>query len=331
MWAAGSYVESGVGSKTLIEHWNGAAWSIVPSPNPSTSFNILAGLAAGGPNDVWAVGRQIQPMGRRTPYQTLTEHWDGHSWQVIPSPNVASRGYRTSLQSVTEIAADDVWAVGQSSDETGTNATSVTMHWDGTAWTIIANPMVAQDYLVQVEALARDNVWAVGFTITSDFAHYDTLILHWDGLAWSIVPSPNTSDPYNTLTGISAIGPDDIWAVGYSGLPNSAGGSQALALHWDGGSWTIVPTAQPSTGNYLLGVVALSNANVWAVGGDTVADQAVSQHWAGAAWAAVPLPRARKTATLNAVTATPTGTLWAVGSQGSSINPGVALIYSQAP
>ena len=25
VWAAGSYVESGVGSKTLIEHWNGAA------------------------------------------------------------------------------------------------------------------------------------------------------------------------------------------------------------------------------------------------------------------------------------------------------------------
>ena len=122
--------------------------------------------------------------------------------------------------------------------------------------------MVAQDYLVQVEALASDNVWAVGFTITSDFAHYDTLILHWDGLAWSIVPSPNTSHPCNTLTGIFAVGPNDIWAVGYSGLPDSAGGSQALALHWDGGSWTVVSTAQPSTGNYLLGVVALSNANV---------------------------------------------------------------------
>src|SRR4030095_1324994 len=57
VWAVGvSYnTERTVGS-SLIEHWNGAQWSVVPSPNPSSSLNILYSVAAVAANDVWAVG-----------------------------------------------------------------------------------------------------------------------------------------------------------------------------------------------------------------------------------------------------------------------------------
>src|SRR5258705_5065600 len=57
VWAVGvSYnTERTVGS-SLIEHWNGTQWSVVPSPNPSSSLNILYGVAAVAENDVWTVG-----------------------------------------------------------------------------------------------------------------------------------------------------------------------------------------------------------------------------------------------------------------------------------
>jgi len=57
-------------SKTLIEHWNGAQWSIVQSQGTGG----LSGVAAIASNDVWAVGAI---SGNNI--QALTEHWSGGS------------------------------------------------------------------------------------------------------------------------------------------------------------------------------------------------------------------------------------------------------------
>src|SRR5439155_2372727 len=56
VWAVGDITVAGGASQTLIEQWNGATWSVVPSPSPSTSHNILRGVASVAANDVWAVG-----------------------------------------------------------------------------------------------------------------------------------------------------------------------------------------------------------------------------------------------------------------------------------
>ena len=41
--------------KTLILHWDGTAWTQVPSPNPN-SDSYLSGVAATSPANAWAVG-----------------------------------------------------------------------------------------------------------------------------------------------------------------------------------------------------------------------------------------------------------------------------------
>src|SRR5207244_2669724 len=85
IWAVGAYFNAGL-SQTLIEHWDGATWSIVPSPNQGTTYdNYLYGVAALSANDVWAVGNY-----RNTPgyyLYTLTKHWDGATWSIVPSPS----------------------------------------------------------------------------------------------------------------------------------------------------------------------------------------------------------------------------------------------------
>ena len=43
--------------RTLIEHWNGASWSMVRSPNATNGYNLLNGVAVVAANDVWAVGQ----------------------------------------------------------------------------------------------------------------------------------------------------------------------------------------------------------------------------------------------------------------------------------
>jgi len=53
-------------------------WNVVPSPNVGTGRNQLNGVAVISANDVWAVGSG-------TGEKTLIEHWDGASWNVVPS------------------------------------------------------------------------------------------------------------------------------------------------------------------------------------------------------------------------------------------------------
>ena len=60
---------------------------------------------------MWAVGSDEIP-GTAT-FQTLTEHWDGTAWSVVPSPNAGSTS--TGLSGVaTTPGAAIVQAVGNS-------------------------------------------------------------------------------------------------------------------------------------------------------------------------------------------------------------------------
>src|SRR5438105_4684771 len=56
-WAVGDYVDDATGHRdTLILHWNGTAWSQIPSPNPSPGMNELFAVSADSATDAWAVG-----------------------------------------------------------------------------------------------------------------------------------------------------------------------------------------------------------------------------------------------------------------------------------
>lgn len=92
---------------TLIAHWNGTAWNIVPSPSPEPEQNILSGVAVVSANDVWAVGTAYTLHHT----QALTEQWNGTSWTVVPDPTA---GPESSLLDVTHIpgTATTVLAVG---------------------------------------------------------------------------------------------------------------------------------------------------------------------------------------------------------------------------
>src|SRR5262249_3683263 len=74
------------------------------TPTPNGSANRLKGVAAFDVNDVWAVA-----FTNANNDQTLTEHWDGSSWTIIPSANQEAF---SQLSAVGGIATNDLWAVG---------------------------------------------------------------------------------------------------------------------------------------------------------------------------------------------------------------------------
>ena len=98
VWAVGSSIakpDTGIeyANQTLIEHWDGTAWTVVPSPNINyggqARDNILQGIVAVSPTDLWAFGSVDSNPGSESDYLliTLVLHWDGTSWTVAPSPN----------------------------------------------------------------------------------------------------------------------------------------------------------------------------------------------------------------------------------------------------
>jgi hypothetical protein len=81
VWAVGGRTGDNVYvDDTLVEHWDGTSWSVVPSPNPGPVRNVLIGVAAVSANDVWAVGEHVEPGGQI--HHTLVEHWDGTAWSL---------------------------------------------------------------------------------------------------------------------------------------------------------------------------------------------------------------------------------------------------------
>src|SRR5262249_47758037 len=155
VWAVG-YTFGQSAYQTLIEHWDGTSWSIVPSPNQPGS-NTLRAVAARSASDIWAVGeyRSADVNG------TLIEHWDGASWNIMSIPSLD--GTYSVLQAVGARASDDVWAVGRLGYISGHAPTTLTVHWDGTTWNVVSSPNdgATINELTGVTALAANDVWAV--------------------------------------------------------------------------------------------------------------------------------------------------------------------------
>ncbi len=75
-WAVGLTNHLGA-FRTLILHWNGAAWAKVHSPNPGpcSSCNQLQAVAASSGRHAWAVGTNDSG------FSVLIERWNGHVWK----------------------------------------------------------------------------------------------------------------------------------------------------------------------------------------------------------------------------------------------------------
>jgi hypothetical protein len=92
VWAAGFYrgpdsPESGTAGRTLIAHWNGTRWSIVPGPDPaSTNGNALWGVTAVSASNVWAVGKVGGVLDTYPSTTPLVAHWDGSTWTQVSAP-----------------------------------------------------------------------------------------------------------------------------------------------------------------------------------------------------------------------------------------------------
>jgi hypothetical protein len=115
------------------------------------------------------------------------------------------------------------------------------------------------------------------------------------------------------LSATAVIANNDIWAVGFSDqVPAPPVVDSTLAEHFNGRSWSIVPTPPLPSGNAeLIGVAGAASNDVWAVGSSP--SGALVEHWDGTSWSLISSP-AFTGVSLNAVSADASNDVWAVGT-----------------
>jgi hypothetical protein len=86
----------------------------VSRPNGTLPTSSLAGVVALSANDAWAVGVTENQL--LVSIKTLTLHWDGSVWSVVPSPNPGPD--YNGLDGVAGLSGGDVWAVGNQDEQT---------------------------------------------------------------------------------------------------------------------------------------------------------------------------------------------------------------------
>ena len=314
VWAVGYFTTNGT-RHTLTLHWNGANWSVAPSPDAlpagNNVINVLSGVTAIAPNDVWAVGYSVS--GTQS-YATLTMHWNGAAWQIVPSPNlpITRSDIYNALDSVSAVSANDVWAVGGAPNDGQVDSRAVLMHWNGAAWSLTPEPpetaLWSSTGRTGVTAVAANDVWAVG-----QFSAF-----RWNGSAWA-VPAGFSGQRLLSVDHGSA---SNVWSVGSVPPSFGEGGSSTysgVTNRFDGTAWSsVIPVLSP-TGFGFKGVTVVSPTNVWAVGFQNQSTH--TQQWDGTAWHVVgsangnpnPNPNLSFSNQLLSVHANSATDIWAVG------------------
>jgi hypothetical protein len=300
----------------LLEHWNGATWSVLPTADTSALLKQLVNRAGKGKTsetvslsdmavlserDIWAVGSasvsvvssQVTISGGSPVMfvprsgKPLIEHWDGRTWQIVASPggftgNPAMPDLSTNtLTRISAVSATDIWAIGS---QMSRDEQTITVNGQSFKLTFGGPPV--------------------------------PLVEHWDGKSWTErkLPASLAKSTFFTLNNIQAFSSNDVWSFGTSILgfamfepgtqprkvvspvfvPPAGTGVSLLSylLHWDGQSWMKVKL--PETNVSLRDVHIISGHDIWLItdngllGGKSGSLLNMVYHWDGTTWNKVP-------------------------------------------
>jgi hypothetical protein len=243
--AVGDYSNGSGNGFTFAESWDGHAWTLLTTVNPSTASGFpsqsLSGVSCTSATSCIAVGSYTINVNTD---QTLVEAWDGHTWSVVPSANTSTndRNFLNSVSCSTPTSCMAVGIVELSPDQT------LAEQWNGTTWSIVPTPnaSTSANDLNAVTCTNPSFCMAVGSNDTGSSPA--SLIEMWNGASWSIVSGASTIVPNsdeNFLYGVSCIDPSSCVATGHWSNTGDVKDS-TLIESWDGTAWSIAPSPNAS-------------------------------------------------------------------------------------
>jgi hypothetical protein len=266
-WAVGEHLNAQYQDRALVEVWNGKKWTIADTPQPGSVRDMMFGVSALSRSNVWVVGDR---EGADNVFETLAEHWNGHRWSVVPTPDPGSTG--NHLYAVDAVASDNVWAVGQ---RLGASAPDqgLVEHWNGRRWSVVSIPVsTVGSVLFDAVTVSGGQVWVAGESDSP--AGGRALIEHFvPGHGWSIAHLPGLPGGANwaDLYGL-AVAQGSVWAVG-TFVDVKTDNNDVLVLRGTGGKWTIdnAPNAGGSGFSDIPGGITAIDGQLWMAGMYTTA------------------------------------------------------------
>jgi hypothetical protein len=267
----------GTSARSLIESWDGAAWTVVASPSVANSETRLRGVSCVDSSFCFAVGESRSLVDGE---HTLTEVWDGASWTIVQSPDgtLSSR-----LSSVSCVSVSFCVAVGFSATQTAT----LVEIWDGSAWSIssITSPETYNE-LDSVACVSATFCMAVG---NASSGTSEVIATEWNGVSWNPVAIPN-SGPGSFGQSISCRSADFCAFTGVRISPSSG-----IAGFWDGSTWTLDPSfaVDSAYGLSLDAIDCASEQSCIVTGARYLASgpqEPVLVSWDGSSWSEIAVP-----------------------------------------
>jgi len=263
-------------NNTLIERWNGKAWSVLTSPGGTGA--ALRGVSCTSAAFCVAVGNVLQ-------------RWNGTSWSLVTSPKGGG-----TLEGVSCTSATNCIAVGFTGSKT------LVERWNGAKWSIIASPsptVGGGSVLSAVSCTSAASCFAVGWNNIGGAGEPTTIVERFNGKTWSIDTNARPRS-FSALNGVSCASATSCMAVGYSQTAAARfqfGPPKTLVQRWNGKTWSIVASPNPGTTNSELAAISCPSAtSCIAVGQFTNASDRDSafktlvERWNGTAWSQVASP-----------------------------------------
>jgi hypothetical protein len=102
VWAAGWVTPPQGRASAVVTRLIGRKWISHILPQIGLGGNVLNGIAAVSPTDVWAAGVSFGSVDK-----PLTFHWNGKLWSNVAAPSIGTGG--DDLASIGAASPHDVW------------------------------------------------------------------------------------------------------------------------------------------------------------------------------------------------------------------------------
>ena len=242
-----------------------------------------------------------------------------HGWTMQSTPNPGGASVN-GLYDVACPSSSQCTAVGSYKNSSNVTVT-LAERWNGSSWATQSTPNPAGSLgsaLLSDACPSTTLCTAVGYYHNSGNVTVP-LAMRWNGSSWTVQTAPMPAGAQSSVLADVACSSSSLCtAVGYT--VNGAGVTVPLAERWNGTSWSMQPTPNPSgaTAAALSGVACPSSTVCTAVGYDVNSSGAtvsLAERWNGSSWTvqATPNPGAARTTTLLAVACPSTTVCTAVG------------------
>ena len=225
-----------------------------------SATRLVAGTSR---DDLWV-------MGSKRPWiDQVLVHYDGERWTKVTLPQDLVNAYSGAMEAP---APNDLWLL----------TTNGVARFDGSTWTRTTFPGLGDldsttSELLDLEVVSPDDAWVTGNVYDAATETWGAVIYHWNGVAWNESYGGSAgAGAASRLVAISAWAPDDVWAAGVTSEQRRG---RAVALHWDGTTWTarVVHGRRPAS---------ITEFGLVAVGPDDalMTVKAGVLHWDGGPW-----------------------------------------------